>query len=720
METLFTEGRALSRTVRAWAAGRTVNMAPHWRADSFRRTEGLHPSLRRALGLRAILERVELPVWPGELIVGIGNPARLGPAGCVEPAVLAADRQCCADVGMRGFTTHVDHHAPDYETLLACGFGGLRARIRESLGRQSDAERRAFLESVDVAIDSAAALMRRYAARLREVAALDPSGRDLLLSHADSMDHLADAPPRTFREALQLVYSYHCMMQHDERYAMAFGRLDQYLFPFYRRDLAAGVLGAEEAQTCLDHLFAKITVDADVQNIAVGGVRPEDGSDATNDLSYMILEACRRIGLPGGNVTARIHKNTPERFIRKCAEVIRSGVGYPAVFNDEIEIPALVDLGYPVSDARDYCFVGCIEVFIPGRTAPWADSRFNLLQCVNLALFGGVDSLTGTRLGPDTGEPPTWEAFFEAFLTQMRARLAGHVEALNAAKAAAQAQARSLTSPLMSALVRDCIERGRDVNDGGARYPGNHGIAGMGIAVTADSLMAIRHFVYECKALSLARLRQVLEADFEGFEAERRMLLGGAPKYGNGIAEVDEIAAEVTRLFGQECLKYRSPTGGAYWALMAANVNNIPAGREVGASPDGRRARQPLSDAASPTFGRDLSGPTAVVRSVSRLPYRFCPGGNVINMKLHPTAIEGEEGLGALAALIRTCFDLGGIELQFNTVDRKVLQEAMARPDEYGDLVVRVSGFSAHYTSLDRAVQEDILARTEHRELAGP
>jgi len=528
------------------------------------------------------------------------------------------------------------------------------------------------------------------------------------------MGRLAEHAPTTFWEALQLVFSVHSMMQMDDRYALAFGRLDQYLHPFYRADRDAGRVTRDEAQVLLEHFFAKLTGHEDVQNITVGGVRPKDGEDATNDLSFLVLEACQRVGRPGGNVTARIHAKTPAAFLRKCAEVIRSGIGYPAVFNDGVEVPALVEQGYGLEEARDYGFVGCIEVFIPGRMAPWADSRFNLLRCVNLALHGGVDNLTNEPVGPATGEPENWDAFYDAFRTQMRALLQEHIKALSREKQAVEDRADELTSPLMSALTADCIERGRDLNDGGARRPANHGVAGMGIGTTADALMAVKRFVYDEERFGLAQLRGMLAANFEGYEAERQVLLRRAPKYGNNDAEVDAIAVRVTHDFGSECLEHRTPQGGRYWGLMAANVQNIPAGREVGATADGRFSQQPLSDASSPTFGRDTHGPTAVIHSVAKLPYHLCPGGNVVNIKLHPSVLRGESGLGALAALIRTAFALGAVELQFNTVDRKLLLAAMERPDEYRDLVVRVSGFSAHFVSLDRAVQEDVLARTEH------
>lgn len=671
--------RDLTERIAGYIRERPHLISAHWRAESFRSTEGEPMTIRRAKALNAVLDQCELPVWPGELLVGCGKFHRNGRE--YDPADQARDAEYLRSIGGRGFCEHSDHHAPDYPTLLRLGFGGLREQIRESISRQTDPDRVTFLRSMEIAVDGASRFMRRYA----EVS-----------PHAGMTEHLSENPPRTFQEAVQLVYGFHTMMQIDDRYAMSFGRLDQYLYPHYLADGRP----EERALRILEHFFAKITADEDVQNIAVGGVRPKDGSDATNELSFLILEACKRIGRPGGNVTARINRNTPPEFVEKCAEVIRTGIGYPSVVNDEVMVPALVDLGIPADDARDYCFVGCIETAIPGKSAPWADSRFNLLKCVDLALHNGDHS--------------TWDAFYDAYLDQMRTELRAHVEQMDAIKAPTHASASEFTSPLMSALTADCVEQGLDLNDGGARYSANHGVAGMGIGVTADALTAVKRFVYDERRFTLDDLRRMLDVNFEGMERERRLLLTGAPKYGNDITEVDDIAVRATRDFGTELMKYRTPQGGWYWGLMAANVNNIGAGQELGASPDGRLAHQPVSDAASPTFGRDISGITATIRSISKLPYGLCHGGNVVNMKLHPSAIEGEAGLKALAALIRTCFRLGGEELQFNTVDGRVLRDAMDHPENYGDLVVRVSGFSAHFAALQRVVQEDILARTEH------
>lgn len=692
--------------MRADAATRPFHEALVWRAKSFDATAGEPMTLRRAEALNAVLRRCSLVHFEGELLVG-SSLGRLSPEAPGWKDRIEDARKRLAPIGGRHFGTHSDHHAPDYPTLMKLGLGGIKARVRQSLAG-ADETGKTFLQSVLVAIDGASGHFERWAAHLAAIPG------PLASTQADMLRHLAQGPPRTFWEGLQLTWLTHTIFQLDERGAMALGRLDQFLWPLYQADLAAGRISPQDAQTLLDHLFAKLTgLGGDVQNIAVGGLTP-DGQDATNELSFMILEACKRVGRAGGNVTARVHKRTPPAFLLKCAEVIRTGVGYPAVFNDDVEVPALVAQGYPIEEARDYCFVGCIEVFIPGRHAPWADSRFNLLRLVNLTLYNGVDSLTGKPAGPATGSTATWEEFFEAYLVQLRHAVAAHVRWVNEMEAPCQQRPMEFTSPFMSALAADCIARARDVNDGGARYPANHGIGAMGIGVTADALAAIRQFVYQQKRFTLAELRTMLSANFEGFEAQRQMLLKGAPKYGNNDDRVDELAIAVTQAVGEEFLKYRTAQGGQYWALMAANINNIDAGREVGASADGRRALEPLSDAASPTFGRDLNGPTAVIRSVAKLPYRLCPGGNVINMKLHPSSIEGPKGLASLAALVRTCFDLGGIQLQFNTTGRETLQAAIERPAEYENLVVRVSGFSAQFVYLDKSVKDDILARTEH------
>lgn len=681
-----------------------------WRAAAFRASEGQPMTQRRALALNAVLAQCALVSIPGDLLLG----AKFGKWDA-EPldAAEVADAQAVLDgIGERDFWQGRDHHAPDYPTALRVGLGGLRARAEASLAAQTEAGPREFLLSVLEALDGASRFVARWAAEAERLAGTDTAYRALYAAQAAMLRHLVSAPPRTLWEALELVLLLHTCLQLDDRYAQALGRFDQYLYPFYQADLDAGRLTAEEAQRLFDHYFAKIATRDEVQNHTIGGVTP-DGRDGTNPVSFLVLRAVQTIGRVGGNVTARMHAGTPDDFVRQCVAVIRTGIGYPAVYNDEVQIPALTAQGFPLEDARDYCFVGCIEVSFAGRNAPWGDGRFNLPRCVNLALYRGLDPQTGRQVGPDTGEPRTWDECFTAFTAQMRHQLRQHVDAVNAHKAAVDARAADFTAPLMSALTADCLARGRDLNDGGARYPSNYGFACIGIGSTADALMAVKRLVYDEGRFTLDALRRMLDADFVGYAAEQRLLLD-APKYGNDEPEVDALAIAASRAFGEACLTHRTPGGGRYWSLLAANTSNIWAGCETSATPDGRRAGEPLSDAASPTFGRDRNGPTAVVNSIAKLDYRLHPGGNVINMKFHPSALAGDAGLDGLAALIRAGFAMGNVQLQFNTTDREVLQDAMAHPDRHRDLVVRVSGFSGYFVELDHHVQQDILSRTEH------
>lgn len=675
---------------------RTYPLGQVLRARSFRETEGMPMPLRRAHALNAALAGCETPITPGELLLGSGM-GRFTADG--DPAIAADAQSVLASIGGRSFVTHADHAAPDYRTLISEGLPGLRSRLAEALCQHADdSERADVLRSMEAAVDGLTTYLHRWAdAAEAEAATTD---RELRLQQAAIFRNLAHQPPQTFWEGLQLALTVHNAFQIDERYAMAIGRIDQYLWPLLARDLEAGHLDLRRAADLMEHFIAALAHRSDIQNVCVGGLTP-DGSDGVNPLSYLCVEAVKSVGSAGGNLTARIGRTTPPDFLRACADCMRGGSGFPAIYNDDIQVPALIGQGYAPADARDYCFVGCIEAFLSGKQAPWADSRFNLLRCVEQTV--AADPI-----------PATWKEFWEAFGDRVRHEVDSHAKAILQMESEADARGAELTSPLLSVLTSDCIARGLDVNLGGALYPANHGIAGMGIGSVADSLAAVREFVYRRRAYSIPQLRTMLQNDFVGFDADRRRLLEEAPKYGNDDEEVDSLAVEAAGLFSREVLKYRTSGGGHFWGLMAANVQNVAAGQEVGATPDGRRAGEPVSDAASPAFGRDRNGPTAVVRSVSRVDYSLAPGGNVVNIKLHPSAVDGETGLNALTALLRTCFELGGIQLQVNTLGREVLEEAMAHPELYDHLVVRVSGFSAYFTRLSRAVQEDILARTEH------
>lgn len=678
-------------------------------------------TIRRAMALNAVFERCTLAHEPGELLVGAGLSGTRVKQGDYTEDEFAVAGTVLAPIGERNFHSHANHHSQDYPTVLRLGFCGLEQLSQERLAAAQNDTGRDFMQSVIVALQGARAHLRRWSAHLLALSEKEAAYSSLLSAQSEQLARLADQPPQSFRDALQLVYLCHCMMQLDNRGAQAFGRLDQFLYPFYAADRLAERISVEEAQNMLDHLFAKITAPDDfyglgnVQNITLGGVKPEDGSDATNELSYLILEACKRVGKPGGNCTARIGDKTPRAFIEKCAQVIHTGVGYPAVFNDDLQIRCMLDLGYPIEHARDYCFVGCIEIQVQGRHAPWADSRINPLHAVSLALYNGVDTVTKQKSDLSyADDPQDFEAFYQRFLAYSQRHIRAALDIADEQQRQCDDRPAFFTAPLQSALTADCVRRGKDINDGGAVYPGDFGFGCMGISSIADSLMAVKHFVYDRRVFTLAELRAMCAANFVGYEPQRQRLLREAPKFGNNNSAVDGLAERVVRDLAAEFRARRTPGGGWYHMLMAANTSNVWAGEQIGATPDGRLAGTPVSDASSPAFGRDQNGPTAVIQSLGKIPYDLCPAGNVVNMKLSPSG--GDERLwnDGLTALIQSAMRMGVSELQFNTTGAAILKKALDAPEEYESLVVRVSGFSANYVKQPRAVQEDIIARTEH------
>lgn len=626
--------------------------------------------------------------------------------------------------GRNTFLTNADHFAPGYEEFLTEGVAGTLQKIaRSRVAHRQDADaskKEAFLQAAEITMRAFGRMAEQYgdAAAATAESVTDPERRRDLLAMADACHKVAVSPPETFREALQLVWLAHLAFQYEGRYAMALGRLDQYLYPFYQKDLAAGRLTREEARSLLACTFLKIGEHRyiggdDVVNIAIGGVR-RDGQGGVNDLSYDILEAVRRCNIPGPNLSARLYEGAPDEFLDACLQVIGTGLGYPALMNDEVNIPALRRHGYSLEDCRDYCMVGCIENFIPGKQPPWSDGRYNTPKYIELALNNGRCLQTGARMGPETGEPSGFETM-EDFLAALKAQMVyGAADYMARFRNENDRYNRTAyAQPFLSCFCEDCLARGLDINDGGARYPSAHGAGCMGIATVADSLAAIERAVFEEKRISLDGLRDALAADFVGYE-ELRAQLRAMPKYGNNDDFVDKYAVWFVQVQEEIFARYRTPDGGPIYTAIASNVNNIPAGKVVAATPDGRRNGEPLSDAASPGHGMDRQGPTAVVLSVTKPDYTLVSCGTVLNQKFSPSVFRDPEKRAKLRALIRVYFQKGGQEMQINAVSREMLQDASAHPEAYENLVVRVSGFSAYYTCLDPAVQADILERTEH------
>ena len=696
-----------------------IDLRPYWRGRSFEQTVGQPTTIRRAKAFEAVLSQMPMVLRQDELLVG----APVGVLADQFPASLSqADYDHYArldqEMGERSFMTRADHVAIDHARLLHLGLPGIIHETRCACAEATESSKHDFLQSVHFTMMATVRWVRRWAVacriEARRLALCAQVRTEELIGMANDLDAIARGAPQTFAQALQLVWLVHVVLFIEGRGSIAFGRMDQYLWSYYESALAAGEV--DRIRQLLACLWAKMEeplIPNPIQNICIGG-QTASGKDATNGLSYLILEITEAMAVPNGNVSARLHQDSPPAFYRACASVIKTGIGFPALFNDTVLIPGLCRLGIPLADARDYAFVGCIETFLPGKMPPWSDSRVNLPSAVDRALRNGRDGLDGEQRGPTTGTSDTlvdWDSFFDAFRQQMEHLVSEHCAQINARQE--DPDPAQFTSPFLSALMRDCIQRGRDLNDGGTCFPDMHGPCGMGLGTTTDALMAIRTMIYDQQALTWTELLEALDADFAGHERLRQRLLR-APKYGNDHPGTDALAAKVVDIFARAVLSQRTADGGRHVPLMAANVANIAAGRELGATPDGRHAGEPVSDAASPTFGRDRNGPTAFLNSTSAVDYAPIVGGSVVNMRFSPTTLAGERGADLLVALIKAYMSQGGVQLQLNVTGRELLEEARRDPDAHRDLVVRVSGFSALYVTLDDAVQCDILARTEH------
>ncbi|MBN1875823.1 MAG: hypothetical protein JXA33_16490 [Anaerolineae bacterium] len=662
-----------------------------WRALAFCDAVNEPEPLVRARAFKNVLDHLTVDVDEGQIFGHCrGFTSDVLPEGMCED-----DYQTLVDVhyarGQRDFWAGFDHSLADYPTLLTIGIGGYRDRVRAALAQHTNRDSQIFLRAVGITLQAFSDFIRRLSDTARQ------TGRE---DCAQVLAAIVEKPPHHFREAIQLVWLTHLVFKSEGRCHMALGRIDQYLWPFYQRDLADDYLTPADALTLLCHLWARLDEIGEVQNICIGGLTPE-GKDATNALSYLCLEATRRVGSPHTNLSARFHDNTPEAFHQACFEVIRTGIGFPAIFNDHVLLQGLEEIGIPAEVARDYCMVGCIETMLAGRQPAWSDSRFNTPLYLLRAMYALAEESS-----------PSYDRLIKLFRSELAQGIAAHVVQVNAH--IAQFPADGFPDPFLSAVTRDCIARGRDINAGGAAIPRFHGICMMGLATIADSLAAVKTLVFEEQRVRYADLMTALAEDFIGEEALRQMLEHRAPKYGNGDSVVDQIAAQVVQWTAAECLKHQVVGGGRFVAAMAANVQNIAAGHEVGATPDGRRAFTPLSDAASPYFGRDRNGPTAFLTSVAVPDYHQVLTGSVINMRFVPEHFQDASGVQRFLAFTRYFVANRIPELQFNFTRNATLLAAQREPEKYRDLVVRVSGFSARFVELSPEVQADIMRRRAH------
>ncbi len=612
------------------------------------------------------------------------------------------------------------HTVPGFQKLIDKGFSGIKAEAQAKLDNMDPTDpdelsKEPFWKAMVILAESAGNFGKRYAQKAREMAEIEenPRRKRELERIAEVCEQVPYGPARNFYEALQSLWFGHMMIElEDPPNAHSIGRIDQILYPFYKRDVEAGLLTREFALELLQCFGLKIWKSYDVQDTMLGGQKP-DGSDAVNEISFLYLDAVEKLDLHL-QISARFHRNIDKRFWRRVAEVNAKRRGLPQMFNDEVIIPALVKKGIPIEEARDYAIIGCIEVTIPGRCDPRVVNHYtNLAKCMELALNDGVCMLTGRQIGARTGNPAnfkTYEDVWEAYKAQVAYDIRNAIPNMHRAEFE---QRERFPMPILSLLTDDCIEKGMDITAGGARY-NSTGVSAYGQANAGDSLAAIKKLVFDEKRVSLMEIVEAMRTDFEGKEALRQMLLNEAPKYGNDDDYVDSIVADLSRHFCEELEKYSNPRGGKYHAHFLSFVLAVSGGSATGASADGRKARQPVANSLAPQQGRDKRGITAMLKSISKIDQTLAAAGTSLIFDIHPSAISGDEGIKNLEDLLTTYFLLGGGHAECNIVDEKVLRMAQKEPEKYRNVSVRVAGYSAYFVDLDPAMQEHIIQKTKN------
>ncbi len=586
------------------------------------------------------------------------------------------------------------------------------------------------LRAMRIACDAIMVMGSRYAELADEMArqTADPARRKELEQIAENCRVVPAHKPRTFWQAIQMYWFVHLCVTTELNPWDAYspGRFDQHLNPFYKADTEAGILDDAHALELLECLWVKfndqpappkvgVTLKesgtyTDFANINTGGITP-DGEDGVNPVSYLILDCMDEMKLLQPSSNVQISRKTPRRFLKRACEISRKGWGQPAFYNTESIISELMNAGKSLADARKGGTSGCVETGAFGNEAYILTGYFNIPKMLELALHDGVDPRTGKQLGPHTGtlaELDSYDKLYAAFTAQMKHFIDIKVRGSNVIESL---YARYMPVPFLSVITNDCIARGRDYNAGGARYNTSY-IQGVGIGTITDSLAAIKKYVYERGDVTLERLVNALEHDFEGEDWLLALLKTRAPKYGNDDDYADSIMSRVFHDYLGMISGRPNMRGGMYRVNMLPTTCHVYFGEVMQATPNGRRAGKPLSEGISPTQGSDSCGPTAVIRSAAKMDH-LMTGGTLLNQKFTPSVVKGEEGLDHMADLIRAYFDLDGHHIQFNVIDRETLLAAQRNPDDYKDLIVRVAGYSDHFRNLSRALQDEIIARTE-------
>lgn len=640
------------------------------------------------------------------------------------------------------FTEFMEQRAPGHAILddkvYYKGFTDFKQEIQDRLDALNYFEdpeaykKEQELKAMAITADALVAFAKRYAEKAQKLAAQerDPQRRNELLQIAEICSHVPAHPPRTFWEALQIYWFVHLGVIIELNVWDSFnpGRLDQNLYPFYKKDLQEGIMTKEFAQELLKCFWIKFNnhpappkVDIteeqsgtyqDFALINIGGVT-EDGKDAVNELSYVLLDIIEEMRLIQPSTCIQLSRKNLDRFLKRALEVVRTGFGQPSIFNTDVIIEEFLRAGKSVKDARNGGPSGCVEISAFGKESCILTGYCNWPKIFEITLNNGIDPRTGKRIGLETGDPVTFTSFDQlmaAYTGQLRYFVDLKIKYNNIIE---RLYAEYMPAPFMSLLFDDCIAKGKDYNDGGARYNSTY-IQGVGIGTLTDSMSAVKYHVFDTEKLTMEELLTLLRTDFEGAETKRQMLLNETPFYGNDDDYADSITSQVFNAYFDVLDGRPNTKGGQYRVNLLPTTVHIHFGKVTGATPNGRKAGDPLSDGISPSQGADRKGPTAVIKSAAKIDH-VRTGGTLLNQKFMPQMLQDEAGMEKLAHLVRTYFRLGGHHIQFNVVDAEILRMAQKNPEKYRDLIVRVAGYSDYFVDVGRELQDEIISRTEHQ-----
>lgn len=707
--------------------------------------------VRKAIAFKKFLSEMPIKIHPNELIVGQTAQGTIGMGLAFIDYATEEEKQRAAEKGL-GIKSIWGHITPMYEKVLDFGINGMRDKVQSRMNSLNPLEegyqrKNNFLRAVLICYDGVEILIRRYVALAADQVqdASDENRRAELLSISGICSRIATETPQTFKEAIQLLWFTH-MILHSTMEYVPLGRFDVYLYPFYKRDLEKGNITPGEAQDLIDCFWLRTNDRAQLetgivddnfdpafmqlggsfdielepqvltmawqQNVILAG-KHADGSDATNDLTYMALESTRKLSLVNPVVTVRLSRNSTERLIRKCAECLQEGGGYPFIHNDDVIIEALTKLGIPEEEANVYGNDGCWEVTIPGKTE-FRYSNIEALLCLELALNRGMRRITGKVDGPDTGDPTHFSNFEEvlaAFSMQMRHKIKGFVENIMMYYGSTYDIA---PDPFLSSLLDDCIADAKDLTEGGARYI-LHSPLIAGLADTANSLAAIKKVVFEDKTLTMAKLINLLDTNFKGREDMRQMLINRVPKYGNNDDYVDEIALRILDIYTNLVNDREKEQNWIMFPCGAGTFERyILLGKHVGATPDGRKSQDWIAANLCPTVGSDKDGLSSLIRSFTKYDFTKLPAGSPLNIRVSRKFVNGEKGRENIVSLLRAFIELRGNLLTIIVHDAEILRKAQKEPEKYRSLKVTIGGYQVYFTLLTPEHQEYHIMRTEH------